>query len=136
MNDRLRHAAEGVLAVPLHHALGVRLLHPDHPDHGIEVDVTGLMINNTGVLHGGVVPALLDVACYLAVVGGLDAGSNAVTVSSTASLLRSVPEGATVRFVGHVARRGRTMAFLQAEAWQDDRLVATGQVVKAVVPLG
>lgn len=136
VNDRLHQIAEGVLQVPLHRALGVRLADPARPDRGLEVDVVDLMTNNVGVLHGGLVPTLLDVASYLAVAGTLEEGTNAVTISSTASLLRSVPAGATLRFVGEVGRRGRTMAFLTAEAWQDDRLVATGQVVKAVVPLG
>ncbi len=51
-----------VLDIPLHRFLGIRLVDPDRPAAGIVLDVQEPALNNAGVLHGGLVPALLDVA--------------------------------------------------------------------------
>lgn len=134
MSDDERNAViENVVSIPLHKALGVRLVDPERPAAGIEIDVGDLVRNPSGVLHGGVVPMLLDVACYLAVMDELESGTHAVTVNVTASLLSSVPAGETVRFVGHLDRRGRSLVFLTAQALHGDRVVATGQLVKSIV---
>ncbi|MTD46610.1 PaaI family thioesterase [Conexibacter sp. W3-3-2] len=124
-----------VLEVPVHRALEVRFADPDDPTQGLLLPVRGLALNPQRVLHGGLVPTLLDVAAYLTVVPHLRPGTNAVTHTAQASLARAVPEGATVRFVGHLDRIGRTLAFCGARAYDGDRLVATGTLVKSIVPL-
>lgn len=93
-------------------------------------------LNNADVLHGGIVTALLDVASYLAILPALAPGENAVTHDVTASLIRSVPRDAHVHMAGTVVRRGRTLAFLRAEARVDDAVVATAQVTKSIVAVG
>lgn len=122
-----------VLAIPLHRFLGVRLRRPDDPAAGITVDVGDAARNNADVLHGGVVTALLDVACYLALLPELAAGENAVTHDLTASLLRPVALGSQLQLTGTVVRRGRTVAFLRAEATVEGVVVAFGQVTKTVL---
>jgi uncharacterized protein (TIGR00369 family) len=124
-----------ILEVPLHRALDVRFADPDDPTLGLLLPVAGLAVNPQRVLHGGLVPTLLDVAAYLTVVPHLEPGTNAVTHTTQASLVRAVPEGATVRFIGHLDRIGRTLAFCGARAYDGDRLVATGTLVKSIVPL-
>ncbi|HET9073568.1 MAG TPA: PaaI family thioesterase [Solirubrobacteraceae bacterium] len=126
-------AVQGVLAVPLHRSLGVALVDPADPSAGLEIEVAQLALNNKGVLHGGLVPLLLDVASYLAVLPALEPGTNAVTTSVSASLLVGVQAGERVRFSGQVERRGRSVAFLSARARVGERVVATGQVVKSIV---
>ena len=126
-------AVRGVLEVPLHRSLGVALVDPADPAAGLEIEVGELALNNKGVLHGGLVPLLLDVAAYLAVLPELEPGTNAVTTSVTASLLVGVQPRQWVRVRGQVDRCGRSVAFLSPRAFVDDRLVATGQVVKAIV---
>lgn len=132
-DERQRALVEAVLAVPLHRMLGLRLADPADPAAGVEIDVGPNAVNPSGVLHGSVAPLLMDVACYLAIFPQLQPGANAVTASIATSLLAAVPEGATVRARGRVERRGRTLAHLGATVHDGDRLVATGQVVKAVV---
>ena len=124
---------QGVLEIPLHRFLGVRLDDPADPAAGVAVEVTDAALNNAGVLHGGVVTALLDVASYLALLPHLAAGENAVTHDVAASLLRPVAAGETVRLRGEVLRRGRAVAFLRAEARAGGRVVAAAQVTKTVV---
>jgi len=128
-----RELVETVLAVPLHRTLGLRLIEPDDMAGGVELDVGAAAMNPSRVLHGAVAPLMMDVACYLTVMAELEPGANAVTVSIASSLLAAVPEGATVRARGRVDRRGRGIAHLSATVHDGERLVATAQVVKALV---
>ena len=122
-----------VLDIPLHRFLGVELLDPQMPAAGIAFSVGDAAVNNAEVLHGGIVTALLDVACYLALVPDLGPGENAVTHDVSASLMRSVPRDARVQVVGEVVRRGRSIVFLRAQATVDGTVVAAGQVTKTMV---
>lgn len=134
IDDAQRQLVETVLAVPLHRTLGLRLIDPDDAAAGLELDAHGTALNPSRVLHGAVAPLMMDVACYLAVMAELEPGANAVTVSIASSLLAAVPEGSTVQARGRVDRRGRGLAHLSATVRDGDRLVATAQVVKALVP--
>lgn len=122
-----------VLDIALHRYLAVRLLDAEDPAAGIAFPVTGGALNDAGLLHGGVVTALLDVASYLALLPALAAGEKAVTHDLSASLLRPVASGADVQVRGRVVRKGRTVAFLRSEAFVDGLLVATAQVTKSVL---
>lgn len=132
--DESRALIETVLAVPLHRALGLRAVDAGDPAAGVELDVRAVALNPSGVLHGAVAPLMMDVACYLAIMPTLEAGANAVTVSIASSLLAAVPADATVRARGRVERRGRGLAHLAATVHDGERLVATAQVVKALIP--
>jgi uncharacterized protein (TIGR00369 family) len=126
----------GVLDVALHRFLGVELLEPTNPAAGIELPVQDAALNNAGVLHGGIVTALLDVACYLTLLPDLGPDENAVTHDVTVSLMRPVPRGARLQMSGEVLRRGRSIVFLRAEARVDGAVVAAGQVTKTVLRQG
>ena len=123
----------GVLDIALHRFLGVALLDASDPSAGIVIDVEDTSLNNAGVLHGGIVTALLDVACYLALLPDLVPGENAVTHDVSASLMRAVPRGARLQISGTLVRRGRRVVFLRAEATVDGAVVAAGQVTKTLV---
>ncbi len=129
----VRARVEGVLDIALHRFLGVALLDPSEPAQGISFPVEEVALNNAAVLHGGIVTALLDVACYLALLPELRGDENAVTHDVTASLIRAVPRGAQVQVRGSVVRRGRSIAFLRAEATVDGMVVAAGQVTKTLI---
>ena len=127
---------EGVLSIPLHRFLGVALLDVDDPSAGIWFPVETATQNQVGVLHGGVVTALLDVASYLALLPSLGPDEHAVTHDLAVSLLRPVPAGSRVELTGSVLRRGRALAFLRAEAQVDGRVVAAAQVTKTLAAAG
>lgn len=129
-----REAVAAILAVPLHRLLGLRLIDASDPAAGVEIDVGPAALNPAGVLHGTVAPLLIDVACFLALRPQLPAGGHAVTANTASSLLAAVPPGRTVRARGTVDRCGRMLAYLSATVHDGDRLVATGQIVKALVP--
>lgn len=129
----VRARVRGVLDIALHRFLGVALLDPAEPAGGISFPVEEAALNNAGVLHGGIVTALLDVACYLALLPHLRPDENAVTHDVTASLMRAVPRGTQVQVRGSVVRRGRSIVFLRAEATVDGAVVAAGQVTKTLI---
>lgn len=133
---RLQEAASGVLAVPLHSALGMELIDPARPELGFGIEVGEMSGNNVGILHGGLTAALLDVAAYLALLPQLGAGEGAVTHSTSSQLLRGAAAGTRIRFEGEVVRRGRALAFCSARCVRadDGELIATGQIVKSIVP--
>ncbi len=123
-----------ILAAPLHRLLGLRLIDPADPAAGVEIDVGPAALNPQGVLHGTVAPLLVDVACFLALRPLLLPGAHAVTANTATSLLAAVPAGRTVRARGSVDRAGKRIAYLHATVHDGARLVATGQIVKAIVP--
>jgi uncharacterized protein (TIGR00369 family) len=129
--DRVR----AVLDIPLNRFLGMQLRDDADASAGIWFRVGPNAQNQAGVLHGGVVTTLLDTACYLALLPHLADGEHAVTHDQTVSLLRPVAADRRVDVVGTVLRRGRTVAFLRAEATVDGEVVAAAQVTKSVVPL-
>ncbi|GAB2919051.1 hypothetical protein GCM10027047_15770 [Rhodococcus aerolatus] len=127
--------AEGLLEIPLHRYLGLTFLDPADPAQGVRMTVGAASVNNVDVLHGGIHVALLDVACYLAVLPHLGAAENALTHDCAAQLMRGVPRDGVVEVRGELLRRGRTLAFLRAEVTAAGRVVAAGQVTKSVVAL-
>ncbi len=131
--DLLTARVQGVLDVPLHRFLGMRLRHPERPEDGLVIPVGDAATNNAGVLHGGVATALLDVACYLALLPHLSAEENAVTHDASSSLMRAVPQDAELEVVADVVRRGRSLAFLQARALVGGKPVAIGNVTKSIL---
>ncbi len=125
-----------LLGIPLHRFLGVRLADAGDPAAGILLPVEEPALNNVGLLHGGVVTALLDVASYLALLPSLDDGQHAVTHDLFASLIRPVPRGSLLRLRGAVVRQGRAVVFLRAEASVDGVIAATAQVTKTLLTTG
>ncbi len=127
---------QAVLDIPLHRFLGMQLRDAADPSAGIWFPVDQPAQNQVGVLHGGVIYTLMDVAAFLALLPSLSDEEHAVTHDLTVSLMRPVRAGARVDLTGTVLRRGRSVAFLRAEASVDGEVVAAAQVTKSVVRAG
>ena len=78
----------------------------------------------------------MDVATFLALLPSLPDEEHAVTHDLTVSLIRPVTAGERVDLTGTVLRRGRSVAFMRAEATVDGEVVAAAQVTKSVVRAG
>jgi uncharacterized protein (TIGR00369 family) len=75
-----------------------------------------------GFLHGGAISGLLEMAAITAIHHELQAKGNDATfkqVNVTIDFMRG-GLGQTTYAVGEVTRLGRTMANVEARAWQDD----------------
>ena len=132
-DERTDAVLDQVLGLPLHRSLGIELVDSEDPTAGVSLTVTPATANPGGVLHGGLVPLLLDVAGFLALLPRLPLDRHAVTVSTASSIIAPARTGDLVRVEAVVDRLGRTQAFLSGRLLVGERVVATGQVVKAVV---
>lgn len=129
------HDLEVLLRTPLHEAMGIRAVDRVIPDAGVSFEVTDALATNSRMLHGGLVATALDVAAAYAIFPTLAAHEVVLTTSLAISFLRPAPIGSRLVARAEVVRRGRDTAFLRSEVWLGKRLVATAQVVKAVVDL-
>jgi len=90
------------------------------------------LCSHEGILHGGVVSALLDTTATGAVISGHDftLGSRLTTISLNVQFLASSP-GEDLLGIGQCIRRGRSVNFAEARAIgvSSGKLVATAQVV-------
>ena len=93
------------------------------------------LVNNSMMLHGGMVATTLDVAAAYAIFPMLADHEVVLTNSLAISYLRPVPLGSLIWARAEVFRRGRATAFLRSEIGIEDKTVATAQVVKAIVSL-
>lgn len=122
-----------VFQIPLHRALGLELLAAEPGKSRLALNVTPACENAVGVLHGGLVYAIADVASYVALVGMLDPEQDGTTHDIHVSVMRPAPAGSRVVFEAEVRRKGRTLAFVDVEASIDGKLVASARVTKSIV---
>ncbi len=132
--------AEQVLAqmaaLPLHRYLGIGCIKATDGRAHFEIQVGEHSANPNGALHGGVVCTLCDVACYAALQNDLADDEDAVTHDIHVSVMRAARTGDTVRFEATVIKRGRSLAFVEAQAYCGDKLMASARVTKSILRTG
>ncbi len=92
-------------------------------------------LNNVGVVHGGVLVALIDTACSLAATyaPSLEERHGAVSIGLTSQFLAS-PKGRALRAVGRRKGGGRRLWVCHAEVQDEDgTLVAYGDVTLKIL---
>jgi uncharacterized protein (TIGR00369 family) len=134
MHPTVARRLEGLAALPLHRFLGVEIVSCAQGEAVLRMPANPDAINAGGVVHGGILYALLDAACWTALAHDLGADGHAVTHDLHVSVLRPAKVDAGLDFRGRVRQLGRTLAFTDAEAWSEGRLVATARVTKSLVP--
>lgn len=118
---------------PLHRMMGVRSIEAGDGRSQIEIEVGPDMVNLAGMFHGGIVYTVCDMACYAALLSALDEGENAATHDIHVSLMKAARIGDRVRFSGRLLRRGRALAFMEAEAHCGEQLLARATVTKTIL---
>jgi uncharacterized protein (TIGR00369 family) len=135
--SRLHEVREGVLSHPLHAACGLQLVSAGEGRSVIRFEVNAFSANPQGALHGGVIYAMIDVACFFAVVPSLRPDQHPVSVECHTSILRAATMGETITIEASLDRLGRTLAAMRAEVFAGEgsqrRLIATGSITKAVL---
>ena len=103
--------------------------HPDSVVLGIEVRAPHT--NSRGLVHGGLIAALLDnvmgLACGQALRAQGQEGAGSVTVSLTVDFHGMAKVGQWLTFEPHFVRAGRTLAFVEASALVDGEIIARGK---------
>jgi uncharacterized protein (TIGR00369 family) len=88
-------------------------------------------VNEVGVVHGGVAMSLLDGAMGRCCVRSLDPGSSCATVQISVQFL--APAKGRLSSLARITKRGRRVAFLEAECHRDDgTLIARAQGTWAI----
>lgn len=113
---------------PFLHSLGATIESWEDDRVVIRMALQPHHLNRQGALQGGVVCALLDVACGYA---GIDPNNieraHSVTISLAINFIGSVTSG-DVLAIGTITGRGRKIYFSQADIrTPDDRILATAQ---------
>jgi acyl-coenzyme A thioesterase 13 len=91
--------------------------------------------NSNGVVHGGCLMTLADLAvCYEAIAG--DDALRSLTVSLTANFLSPAERGTILRAYPTVNRRTKRMAFVDTKIMDGETLVFTASAVIRVIDRG
>lgn len=116
-HDRIR--KDGSRANPFFCQMGIEVVSADEGSAILKMTVRPDMHNGVGWLQGGLLVALADEAMALAVYTQLLDGEGIATISESTSFLKGIREG-VVFAEGKVIRKGRRVAFCEAEAWIGD----------------
>jgi uncharacterized protein (TIGR00369 family) len=121
------------LEVPLLRFLEAVPEDANDPTAGLRLRVTDAALNATGVLHGGVMATLLDLAAYLGLLPALTSSEQAVTHAFAASYIAPASPGETILAKAAVLPRSRHLAFITATLNSDARTVATAWITKSIL---
>jgi uncharacterized protein (TIGR00369 family) len=133
-DDALAARVRQVLDDPLHRWLGLELADRADPRAGLVLTAGSPAMYPAGLLHGGMLAALLDVAASVRLLPELADGESAVTHAASCSVLRPVPEGTRLLLRADLLRRSATRAFLRSSACVGDERVAVGQLTMDLLP--
>lgn len=107
--------------------LGIRFLGAREDGYWIEIDAGDAHVHDKGLVHGGVILALLDTAMSRAVRDALDPGSYRPTIELSASFLRPLQPG-VVRACGRVIHASRSLSRVEGKVVDTGgRIGATGR---------
>lgn len=119
MNYRERIQRDGRTANPFFCLMGIDVVSAGNGKAELAMQVRPDMHNGVGWLQGGMLVALADEAMALAVYTQLSDGEGIATISESTSFLRGTREG-SITAEGRVIRKGRRVAFCEAEVWADN----------------
>jgi uncharacterized protein (TIGR00369 family) len=123
-----------VLDDPLHRWLGLELADEADPWAGLVFAAGPAELYPGGLLHGGMLAALLDVAAGVRLLPELADGETAVTHAASCSVLRPVPAGTRLLLRADLLSKSPTRAFLRSSACAGEEAVAVGQLTKDLLP--
>ncbi|MEM7076112.1 MAG: PaaI family thioesterase [Pseudomonadota bacterium] len=122
MTDRLKLARQFMSALPHGQALGMRVTDIAEGVAEIEMPYAPHLVGDpeTGVIHGGAVSALMDTCCGAAVMSHPDSPGATATIDLRIDYMRPAAPGQTVRARAECYHITRSVAFVRAQALDDD----------------
>ncbi|MDD5142704.1 PaaI family thioesterase [Methanoregula sp.] len=119
MNYRERIQQNGRAANPFFCLMDIDVVSAGNGEAELAMQVRPDMHNGVGWLQGGMLVALADEAMALAIYTQLSDGEGIATISESTSFLRGIRKG-SITAEGRVIRKGRRVAFCEAEVWADN----------------
>ena len=93
----------------------------------VVVRVDDWFLQETGVVHGGIITALADTAAVYALNSELSASESMTGLELKINFLRpATGGGGPITACATAVRRGRTIGVCDVEVWQEERLIAKG----------
>ncbi len=112
------------LSHPYADLIGFRVIETGEGRSVLEARVRDVHRNPHGVVHGGVMFSMADTGMGAALYSVLQEGESCGTINCAISYFKGVTEG-VITCKTAVRNKGRKVATLESEIWNDDRLVAT-----------
>ncbi|MDX1297546.1 MAG: PaaI family thioesterase [Pseudomonas sp.] len=106
--------------------LGLNILQVGGGEARVRLTLTDELRNLHGKLHGGALFSLIDTAMGQASHSLGDGGPSSVTLECKVNYIRPVAEG-SVLCHAKVLHAGRRTQVVEAEVWQEDKLIAKAQ---------
>ena len=98
------------------HTLGASLVRVHSGEVELRLPITPALTQHTGVVHAGVIAAVVDSACGAAAATLAQPGAEIVSIEFKLNLLAPASAG-FLRAIGRVVRAGRTVTVCTGEAW-------------------
>ena len=121
---QLKRIEKAIDTVPFAQLLGIELDNISSGTATLGLNIRKQLLQNHGVVHGGVIASLIDTATAFAIISMLAPSEKVTTVDLTVSLLRPLTEG-RVTAVAKVLRSGRRLFVVSAEVFDTDGKLAT-----------
>lgn len=121
-NSGLKQAQQFIEAIPHSNALGMQFtaMGEGYAEMEMPYDERFVGDPDTGVIHGGAVSALLDTTCGAAVMSHPEAKGTTATIDLRIDYMRPATPGQTIRTRATCYRVTRSVAFVRAEALDDN----------------
>ncbi len=121
-DGRAEFAQRFIDALPHARDLGMQVISIGAGTVVMALDYDPMLVGDpeTGVLHGGVVTALLDTCCGAAVMSHPSAPAGTATIDLRIDYMRPAAPGERLRARAECYRVTRTVAFTRAYAYTDD----------------
>ena len=121
--DKARIARQFIAAIPFSGALQMQLEEIGDGVAVISMPWSPAIVGDpkTGVIHGGAVSALMDTCGGAAVMTHAQALAGTATIDLRIDYMRAATPGQRIRARAHCYHVTRSVAFVRAEAWDDDQ---------------
>ncbi|MEM9872490.1 MAG: PaaI family thioesterase [Pseudomonadota bacterium] len=123
MTEQTKRARQFIEAIPHSRDLGMSLVRIGEREATIAMPYDTRLVGDpeTGVISGGAVSALMDTCCGAAVMCHPRNGGGTATLDLRIDYMRAATPGQALETTATCYHVTRSVAFVQATAWDDDR---------------